>query len=309
MSEAPIAATAAAPSRWRTVNWWNSAALVGIHAGALLVFWTGASVPALVAAAAVYWTQIFGVSAGYHRYFAHRSFRTSRAFQFLLAYLGASAAQMGPLWWVSYHRRHHARADGPGDVHSPRQAGLLWAHVGWVLDENSAAMDPRYVQDWLRYPELRWLDRLRWVPPLTVIALLAGLGFMLQAVRPEWGAGPLQMVAWGFFVATTVCYQVTFCVNSLSHRFGRRRFETHDDSRNIAWLALLTNGEGWHNNHHRFPSSEKHGVAWWEVDVTHYILRGLSLLGVVWAIRTHGLAARHDGARIAPAASPEENVA
>ncbi len=282
------AAAGAGASRWSAINWTNSAALIGVHLGALAVFWTGVSLPALVALAVVYWIQIFGVSAGYHRYFAHRSFRTSRAFQFVLAYLGAAAAQMGPLWWTSYHRRHHAHADDPRDVHSPRQSGLLWAHVGWVLDANSAQMDPRYVRDWLRYPELRWLERRRWLPPLTVIGALAAAGALLERARPEWGAGPLQLVAWGFFVATSLCYQVTFCVNSISHRFGRRRFETADDSRNVAWLALLTNGEGWHNNHHRFPSSEKHGVAWWEVDVTHYLLRGLSMLGVVWSIRTHG---------------------
>jgi stearoyl-CoA desaturase (delta-9 desaturase) len=282
----PDAEGRAAPSRWRRINWINSAALIGIHAGSLLVLWTGISRPAAIAALVVYWTEIFGVSAGYHRYFAHHSFRTSRGFQFALAFLGGTAAQMGPLWWSSYHRRHHADADGPGDVHSPRQDGLLWAHVGWVLDANSAGMDPNYVRDWLRYPELRWLDRLRWIPPLTVIVALAALGGWLAWLAPGSGTGPLQMVAWGFFLPTTICYQVTFSVNSIAHRFGRRRFDTADDSRNVAWIALMTNGEGWHNNHHRFPSSEKHGFAWWELDVTHAVLRGLEAFGVVWALKT-----------------------
>ena len=185
----PDEAAGAAPSRWRRINWINSAALIGIHAGSLLVFWTGFSRPAAIAALVVYWTEIFGISAGYHRYFAHHSFRTSRWFQFALAFLGGTAAQMGPLWWSSYHRRHHADADGPGDVHSPRQDGLLWAHVGWVLDANSAGMDPNYVRDWLRYPELRWLDRLRWLPPLTVIVALAALGGWLARFAPDWAPG------------------------------------------------------------------------------------------------------------------------
>ncbi len=282
----------AAPSRWRRISWINSSALIGIHAGALIVFWTGVSGPAAIAALIVYWTQIFGVSAGFHRYFSHRSFRTSRGFQLALAFLGGIAAQMGPLWWASYHRRHHAFADGPEDVHSPRQSGLLWAHVGWVLDANSARMDQRYVKDWLPYPELRWLDRMRWVPPLALVAALAAVGGWLARAAPAWGAGPLQMVVCGFFVPTAACYQVTFCVNSICHRFGRRRFDTADDSRNIAWLALLTNGEGWHNNHHRYPSSEKHGIAWWELDATHYILRGLQALGIVWSLKTQPGAAR-----------------
>lgn len=270
-------------------NWVNSAALIGIHGGAGLAFWTGISRPAAIAALVVYWTEIFGLSAGYHRYFAHRSFKTSRGFQLVLAILGAIPAQMGPLWWSSYHRRHHADADGPGDVHSPRQDGLAWAHVGWVLHANSAEMDPSYVRDWLSYPELRWLDRMRWVPPLAVIGSLAALGYWLGGTSQGSAAGALQMVVVGFFLPTALCYQVTFCVNSMGHRFGRRRFETADESRNLAWLALLTNGEGWHNNHHRFPSSEKHGFAWWELDLTHYLLRGLESLGVVWSLRTQSM--------------------
>jgi stearoyl-CoA desaturase (delta-9 desaturase) len=276
----------AARSRWRRINWLNSASLLGIHAGSLLVIFSGFSRPGVIAAIVVYATEIFGISAGYHRYFAHRSFKTSRAFQTVLAFLGGISAQMGPLWWSSYHRRHHADSDGPRDVHSPRRDGLLWAHIGWVLDENSAEMDASYVRDWQRFPELCWMDRRRWVPPLAVIAALGALGAWLGSGTTGMGAGAMHMIAWGYFLPTAVCYQVTFCVNSIAHRFGRRRYETGDDSRNIFWLALLTNGEGWHNNHHRFPSSEKHSNAWWEIDLTHYILRILAALGVVWGIRT-----------------------
>ncbi len=274
-------------SRWRQVDVPGSVALVSIHALCLAAPFTGVSAAALVAAALVYWTQIFGVSAGYHRYFAHRTFRTSRAFQFVLAWLGATSAQMGPLWWASFHRRHHQHSDEPEDVHSPRQHGFLWSHVGWVLDRRNATADERYVRDWIRYPELRFIDRFRWLPPLSLILALLGVGTLLRTLAPGLGTGPLQLTLWGYFAATTLCYQVTFCVNSITHLYGRRPYETTDGSRNVWWLALLTNGEGWHNNHHRFPSSERHGIRWWELDVTHYILVGLSKLGVVWGIRAH----------------------
>jgi stearoyl-CoA desaturase (delta-9 desaturase) len=270
----------------RKINLLNSGAIAIIHLGVLAVPLVGFSWPALVAAWLVYWTQVFGVSAGYHRYFAHRSFRTSRAFQFVLAWLGALSAQMGPLWWTSYHRRHHAHSDRQLDTHSPRQSGFWWAHIGWVLHENGNQMDARYVKDWSRYPELRWLDRWRWLPPLTGVLALTLVGWMMQRFAPQWGASPLQLIVWGFCLATTVMYHVTFSVNSIGHLFGKRRFGTEDDSRNNWWLALLTNGEGWHNNHHRYPWSERHGSVWWEIDVTHYLLRGLERLGVVWNIKT-----------------------
>jgi stearoyl-CoA desaturase (delta-9 desaturase) len=281
-----MAAAAASAPGSRQIAWLASIPVFVIHFGWLAVFWTGVSWPAVIAAVAVYWIQIFGVSAGYHRYFAHRTFRTSRAFQFVLGWLGATSAQMGPLWWSSFHRRHHAHTDQPGDVHSPRQSGFWWAHMGWILERANLKSDPRFVRDWAEVPEIRWLDSVRWLPPLSAIVTLALLGAVLQRTRPEWGASPAQMVVWGFFVATVVCHHVTFCVNSLAHIVGRRRFDTPDDSRNLWWLAILTNGEGWHNNHHRFPASERHGHRWWEWDPTHYILRGLEKLGVVRDIRT-----------------------
>ena len=289
MAAAPEFVQASEPTKiwnWKRINLTNSIGLFLIEAGVLAVLFVGISWPAAIAAWCVYWIQIFGVSAGYHRYFAHRTFRTSRAFQFALAYMGAMAAQMGPLWWSSYHRRHHAHSDEPDDIHSPRQGGFWWAHIGWVLFENGNQMDERYVKDWARYPELRWLDNYRWVPPASVLVVMIGLGAWLQAIRPEWGTSPWQMAVWGFSVSTTLIHHVTFSVNSVTHMFGRRRFSTKDDSRNVWWLALLTNGEGWHNNHHRFPMSEKHGLKWWEVDITHYVLCGLQRLGVVWGIRT-----------------------
>ncbi|UCF69610.1 MAG: acyl-CoA desaturase [Acidobacteriota bacterium] len=269
----------------RRVNLWSGIPLAGFHLGCLLVIWVGVSWPAVIACAAVYWTQIFGVSAGYHRYFAHRSFRTSRWLQFLLAVLGATSAQMGPLWWSSHHRRHHQFADTEDDIHSPIRTGFLWSHLGWILSDEYKDIDPKYVKDWLRFPELVWLDRLRYLPPLGVGVILFVVGSWIAAYRPQWGASGWQLVVWGSFVGTTLCYQVTFCINSVTHLIGRRRFETHDNSRNVWFLALLTNGEGWHNNHHRYPSSERQGFFWWELDVTHYLLQVLKAVGLVWGIK------------------------
>jgi stearoyl-CoA desaturase (delta-9 desaturase) len=273
------------PGNASRVRWLEGGFLLAYHVGALLVFLVGFSWPALVGFLVVYWTQIFGLSAGYHRYFSHRSFKTGRAFQILLAVLGGLAAQMGPLWWASHHRRHHRYPDRDGDLHSPVLDGFLWSHVGWVLAEETKHTDWAYVKDWARYPELRWLDRWRLLVPAALFAALFAVGGWLGAVRPGWGTSGLQMLVWGGFLSTAVCYQVTFCVNSLTHLIGSRRFATRDNSRNVALLALLTNGEGWHNNHHRFPASERQGFYWWEWDLTHYILKLLAKLGIVWDIK------------------------
>ncbi|MDH3284153.1 MAG: acyl-CoA desaturase [Acidobacteriota bacterium] len=269
----------------RQIDWLGTVPMVLYHLGCLGVLFTGVSVPAVLLFVAVYWTMMFGITAGFHRYFSHRSFRTSRGFQFVLAFLGTMAAQMGPLWWASHHRRHHRYSDTEHDAHSPRLRGFLWAHVGWIFDRAHVRTDERYVKDWLEYPELRWIDRHRYVPPLVLGLACFLLGAGLGAVSPGLGASGLQLVVWGFFVSTTVCYHVTFCINSVTHLVGRRRFETEDGSRNVALLALLTMGEGWHNNHHRFPSSERHGVAWWEIDLTHYVLTLLSKVKIVWGIK------------------------
>jgi stearoyl-CoA desaturase (delta-9 desaturase) len=220
-----------------------------------------------------YLVRMFGITAGYHRYFAHRSYRTSRAFGFLLAWLGCSAMQKGPLWWVAHHRHHHRHSDTGADVHSPHQPSFWWSHVGWVLsgDHDSAAWGP--VQDWQRYPELRWLDRHHWVPGV----LLAVCCFVV---------GGWSGLVWGFVVGTVLLYHATFAVNSLCHRFGQRRYATGDDSRNNTLVALLTLGEGWHNNHHHYQSSANQGFRWWEFDPSYYLLRLLGLVGLVWSIRT-----------------------
>ncbi|HSP98064.1 MAG TPA: acyl-CoA desaturase [Candidatus Dormibacteraeota bacterium] len=212
---------------------------------------------------------MFGVTAGYHRYFSHRSYKTGRVFQFVLALLGTLAVQKGVLWWSANHRVHHKYSDQEGDVHSPVRNGFWWSHVGWILAEDWEETQYDRIPDMARYPELRWLNEHYLVPPVALATLL----FLV---------GGLQWLVWGFFISTTVLWHSTFTINSLSHVFGRRRYETGDASRNNVWLALLTMGEGWHNNHHRYMNSVRQGFFWWEVDASYYILKALSWLGLVW---------------------------
>lgn len=262
----------------------GSILFISMHLGCLLVFITGVSARALAVAAALYVVRAWGLTAGYHRYFAHRTFRTSRPFQFILGLIGASAAQLGPLWWASHHRVHHRYTDVEGDVHSPIVRGFFWAHMGWILSARYVKYDESNIRDFARYPELRFLTRYHSIAPLSLAAIL-------------FVTGGLQFVAWGFFVSSVLLYHATFSVNSLAHLIGYRRFETRDGSRNNAFVALITLGEGWHNNHHRFPASEHHGMAWWELDVTHMVLVALSWVGVVWDIRDAGVRLQASGVR------------
>jgi stearoyl-CoA desaturase (delta-9 desaturase) len=216
---------------------------------------------------------MFGITAGYHRYFSHRAFRTSRAFQLVLAILGAASAQKGPLWWAAHHRDHHRWSDGPEDIHSPFRHGFWWSHVGWILSRRHDATKLGRVKDLARFAELRWLDRWHLAVPG---ALAAGL-FL---------AGGLPALLWGFFVSTALLWHGTFVINSLAHVLGSRRYATADGSRNSLLLALVTFGEGWHNNHHFYPSAASQGFFWWEVDVSYYALRALAALGVVRDLRT-----------------------
>jgi stearoyl-CoA desaturase (delta-9 desaturase) len=239
-------------------------------------------------AVALYVVRIFGITGGYHRYFSHRTYRTGRAFQFVLALLGASSMQKGPLWWAAHHRRHHRHSDQEGDLHSPGRQGFFWAHVGWILSTEHEETELQRVPDLAKYPELRWLDQWHAVPG---VALAVGLYL--------WGG--LPALVWGFFVSTVCCWHGTFMINSLTHMFGRRRYETKDDSRNSLILAILTLGEGWHNNHHYWQSSTRNGFMWWEFDPTYYTLRALALVGIVWDLKEPP---RHvvEGTKLRPAA-------
>lgn len=256
-----------------------------IHLGCLLAFWTGVSWTAVSVCGALYLLRMFAITGGYHRYFSHRSYKTSRAFQFILAFLGSTSVQKGPIWWASHHRHHHKHSDTEEDVHPPRIYGLWWAHTGWVLSTQFIKTRTELVRDLMQFPELRWLDRNHLVGPAALIVALLGLGTYLHAWRPELGTNAAQLLVWGFFISTTLVYHGTFLVNSVVHVFGSQRFHTGDDSRNNFLVALITLGEGWHNNHHRYPGSERQGFYWWEIDISHYILKALEFLGLVWDLR------------------------
>jgi stearoyl-CoA desaturase (delta-9 desaturase) len=263
----------------------KQSAFWGIHLGCLLVFICGFSWAALAVCLALYVIRMFGITGVYHRYFSHRSYKTSRVFQFVLAFLGATSAQKGPIWWASHHRHHHQYSDTEEDIHPPRIYGLWWAHVGWVLSTQFVGTRLELVRDLMKFPELRWLDTYHLVPPALLMIGVTGFGYLCQAFWPELHTGPLQMFVWGFCISTTLLYHGTFCINSLAHILGKARFKTGDDSKNSLFLALITLGEGWHNNHHRYPGSERQGFYWWEIDISHYILKGLACLGLVWELR------------------------
>jgi stearoyl-CoA desaturase (delta-9 desaturase) len=222
----------------------------------------------LLLALALYAVRMFGLTAGYHRYFSHRSFKVARPVQFLLGLLGTFAVQKGPLWWAAHHRSHHKYSDTPRDVHSVKQQGFWWAHVKWIMVRRFEGTDWDRIKDFGDYPELRWLNKYSLLPP---VAMAVGL----TLVWGWWG------FVWGFLVSTTLLWHGTFCVNSLAHLFGRRRYATTDESRNSFLIALITLGEGWHNNHHHYQRSERQGFFWWELDVTHLVLTALSWVGLV----------------------------
>jgi stearoyl-CoA desaturase (Delta-9 desaturase) len=257
-----------------------------VHLLCFLVLWTGFSWVALATCFALYFVRMFGITGVYHRYFSHRSYDTSRWFQFMLAFLGATSAQKGPIWWASHHRHHHRHSDTPEDNHSPVVYGIYYAHVGWVLSSQFIAPRLELVKDLLRYPELRWLDKWYMVPPVVLGVAVFMWGSWLGTAYPELNTSGFQMLVWGFFVSTVLLYHGTFCINSFAHLIGNKRFKTSDESRNSMLLALITLGEGWHNNHHRYPGSERQGFYWWEIDISHYILKGLAAVGLVWNLRT-----------------------
>ena len=256
-----------------------------LHLGCLGVIWTGWSWTAVAVAAALYLTRMFAITAFYHRYFSHRTFHTSRPAQFLFAALGNTAVQRGPLWWASVHRRHHRHSDHEGDVHSPGLRGFWWAHIGWMTSSNNFPTDYGAVRDLAVYPELVFLNRFDLIVPALFGTGLLAAGAGLHAFAPGLGVTGPRLLVWGFFISTTVLLHATLFINSLAHVIGSRRFLTDDNSRNSFLLALITLGEGWHNNHHRFMAAARQGFYWWEFDPTYYTLKLLSWTGLIWNLR------------------------
>jgi stearoyl-CoA desaturase (delta-9 desaturase) len=266
------------------IDWLRSLPFWALHLSVLALPLVGFSWFALAAAVALYLVRMFAITGFYHRYFAHRAFRTSRLVQFVFAFLGNCALQRGPLWWAAHHRDHHRESDGALDPHSPKQGGFLWSHFGWWTAPHNVPTRIDNIRDFASYRELRWLDRFDVLAPTLLGVLMYGLGALLAAFAPGLGTNGWQLLVYAL-VSTIVLYHATFMINSLAHVWGSRRFETGDTSRNNFWLALLTLGEGWHNNHHHHSHSARQGFYWWEVDVTWYGLKLLELLGLVSDLR------------------------
>ena len=231
------------------IDWLRVAPYFALHLGCFGVLWVGWSWTAVGVALTLYAVRMLAITGFYHRYFLHKAFRTSRAMQFLFALIGASAVQRGPLWWASQHRHHHTHAEDEQDPHSPHRHGFLWSHTGWFMARANFTTRMAVVQDLAKYPELRFLDRFDALVPVLLALGLYATGELLSYNAPALATSGLQLLVWGFAISTVVLYHATFTVNSLAHTFGRRRYATRDQSRNNLWLALLTFGEGWHNNH------------------------------------------------------------
>jgi stearoyl-CoA desaturase (delta-9 desaturase) len=292
-----MATEKAATQEWEKVDWTRILPFIVMHLICFSVIWVGWSPVAVITAVALYVLRMFAITAFYHRYFSHRSFKTSRVGQFVFGVLGASAVQRGPVWWAAHHRHHHAHSDKPADVHSPVQHGFIRAHMGWFLSKKGFTPDLKCVRDLMKFPELRLLDRFDILVPVAFAAAIFFVGVTLKHTMPELGTSGWQMLVWGFFISTIACYHGTYTINSLSHVFGKQRYRTGDQSRNNWFLALITLGEGWHNNHHHYPSSARQGFYWWEVDLTWYALKMMSWLGIIWDLRAVPVSARDHSVR------------
>ena len=272
-SERPISGAARKTASRAAIDWPSTIPFGLAHLACLGAIWTGVNTADILVALALFWARMFGITAGYHRYFAHRSYRTGRVFQFLLALLAQSSAQRGVLWWAATHRDHHKYSDTEQDPHSPLKKGFWRAHVGWFFETGASETDLARIPDFAQYPELVWLDRHPYLPAAVLAALC-------------WLIGGWSMLIVGFFWSTVALWHATFSINSLAHVIGRRRYVTGDSSRNNWWLALLTMGEGWHNNHHYYPASVRQGFRWHELDITWLILLALGWFRLVRDFRT-----------------------
>lgn len=252
-------------------TWSGSLPFIALQFTPLLAFVTGISWTSVGLCLAMYMSRMWFITAGYHRYFSHRAFRTNRVFQFVLAFGGGAAAQKGALWWAGHHRGHHKYTETERDLHTPLK-GFWHAHVGWIFTERSRATDWKAIEDFARFPELRFINTHDWIPPWT---------FAIAAFLVDGWRG----VVVGFLTSTVLLWHATFAVNSLAHVLGRRRYATADTSRNSVFVALITGGEGWHNNHHHYPPAARQGFFWWEFDPTYYVLRVLSWLRIVGDLR------------------------
>ena len=275
-----------------SIDYFKAFPFLMMHVACFAVIWVGWSWPAVIFALVLYVIRMFAITGIYHRYFSHRTFKMNRFWQFAFAVLGNSSAQRGPLWWAAHHRHHHRYSDEPEDIHSPLHRGFWWSHMFWFLSRANYRTRLEDIPDMAKFPELLWLDRFDMVVPFALGTFSFFFGMLLQHLGFNTSAG--QLLVW-FFISTICLAHGTFTINSLSHVFGWRRYETTDTSRNNPLLAIVTLGEGWHNNHHHYQSCARQGFRWYEYDITWYILCGLSVVGIVRDMKPIPSHLRKDG--------------
>ena len=256
-------------------------AFSAIHLACLAIFFVNYNITALLVFLITFSMRTFALTAGYHRYFSHKAFKTSRVFQFILALVGTWASQKGPLWWSGHHRYHHTHSDKETDMHSPKN-GVFQAHVGWVFEARSDEVDPKFIKDWVKYPEIIWLDKHAHESFALYLVGIFILGGCINYFYPALETSGLTFVFWGGILSTVMLYHTTFSVNSICHIFGSRDYQTTDNSRNNWLVALITFGEGWHNNHHKFAYSIRNNLKFWQIDITYMILCILKKFRIVW---------------------------
>lgn len=272
------------PSKDSKIQWLRISPFILLHLAVFAVFWVGVSKFAVLFMLGFYVIRMFAITAFFHRYLSHKTFQTSRIVQFIFILIGTMSAQRGPLWWAAHHRYHHRFTDTEQDPHSSTQ-GFWYSHIGWFLNDHNFKIRKEVVKDWLKYPELVWLDRFSLPVVLLTAVTIYGLGEWLAVAYPQLETTGPQLLVWGFVISTVLLIHATLCINSLAHLYGSRDFDTTDQSRNNFFLSIITLGEGWHNNHHYYAGSTRQGFYWWQIDVTYYVLKILSWFGLVWALK------------------------
>ena len=270
----------------KEIDWMRVIPFILLHLSCLLIFVVGFSWIAFIVCISLFAIRMFAITGFYHRYFSHKTFKTSRFVQLLFAMIGATAVQRGPLWWAAHHRGHHMHSDTSEDKHSPKEHGFLWSHMGWFLTKSNFVTNTKFIRELIRFPELRIIDRFDLLMPLALSIGLFIAGHYLNQYEPQLNTNGFQLFIWGFSLSTVMLYHATFLVNSVAHQWGKKRYETKDTSRNNFIIAILTFGEGWHNNHHHYPGSARQGFYWWEIDLNYYVLKFLAMMGVIWDVRT-----------------------
>ena len=271
-------------NKYGYIDWPRVIPFILLHLVCAFALITGVSWTAIIIGLVSYFIRMFAITAFYHRYFSHKTFKTSRLMHTIFGFLGASSTQRGPLWWAAHHRHHHIHSDTDQDLHSPRH-GFLRSHMTWFLNKKNFPTQHQRIKDFDKYPELKLLDRFDIFPPIIFAFIIFMIGIYIETYQPHLGATRWQILIWGFFISTIFLSHITFCINSLAHKFGSRKFDTNDDSKNNFILAIVTLGEGWHNNHHKFPGSVKQGINWWQIDISYYLLKAFEKLGLIWDLR------------------------